>query len=133
MMRATLLLALVALATVTRAATLSVGPPALDAYLLGSQFPPALEADPGSADRAFVACSEGGLISQRCPGVILLRTAPGEALAQLGSAYLLPGNLNCSESSPFLVPRLGGFSLEPQPGSTRGWLTTSSCELLSRL
>ena len=44
-MRAVLLLAFV-VASGAHAATLSVGPPAVDAFFVQSQFPPALEADP---------------------------------------------------------------------------------------
>jgi hypothetical protein len=104
-------------------ATLSIGAPASDALNLDSLFPPALEAHPADPDRALVGLSENG------PGVVGVRIAPGLPLTEVGTPYLLPGNLNCTESSPFLTPRLGGFSLEPLPGPSRGWITTSSCEL----
>jgi hypothetical protein len=61
--------------------------------------------------------------------VFPLAIAAGEPLAELGPGYLLPANLDCSESAPFSTPRLGGFSLESGPGTTRGWVTTSRCEL----
>jgi hypothetical protein len=128
-MRPLLALLLLAAATGARAATLSVGPISLDTLPLCSQFPPALEAHPADGDRSFAARSEGGPCAQSGPGIVELRSAPGEALVGLGAPYLLPGNLNCSESSPFFTPRVGGFSLEPLPGPTRGWITTSACEL----
>lgn len=105
------------------AATLSVGAASTDRLLVDSFAPPALEPKPANADRAFVAASSNG------PGVFEIRTAPAQALAWVGAAYLLPGNLNCAESTPFNTPILGGFSLESGTGKTRGWISTSSCEL----
>jgi len=47
----------------------------------------------------------------------------------VGASYLLPGNLNCTESAPFTVPTIGNVGLERGTGVTRGWITTSGCEL----
>jgi hypothetical protein len=105
------------------AATLSVGSAAQDTLLVDAFAPPALEAHPTNADRAFVAASSNG------PGVFELRVAAAQSLAWAGAAYLLPGNLICDESAPFGTPILGGFDFETNPGSTRAWATTSSCEL----
>ena len=105
------------------AATLSVGSASTDTLLVNSFAPPALEAHPTNADHAFVAASSNG------PGVFEIRIAPGQSLAYVGAAYLLPGNLNCTESTPFNNPILGGVAFESGTGKTRGWITTSSCEL----
>jgi len=106
------------------AATLSVGAPATDTLLVDSFAPPALEAHPANADRAFLGVSANG------PGVFEIRTGAAQSIEYMGSSYLLPGNLNCTESAPFNVPLLGSVALESGTGNTRGWITTSSCELL---
>ncbi|MGH2898540.1 MAG: thrombospondin type 3 repeat-containing protein, partial [Solirubrobacteraceae bacterium] len=85
--------------------------------------PPTLETHPTNPDHAFVAASTNG------PGVFEIRIAPSQSLAYSGASYLLSGSLNCTESAPFNTPLLGGFSLERGTGQTRGWITTSSCEL----
>ncbi len=103
------------------AVTLSVG--SGDAFNFHAPSAPALEAHPTNPDRAFIADSES------LPGVWQLRIASGQSLALAGASYQLSANLNCSESTPFNVPRIGGFWLEPS-GPTRGWITTSSCELV---
>lgn len=103
------------------AVTLSVG--SGDTLNLQTFAPPTLEADPLNADHALVAVSSNG------PGVFEVQVKSGSALAFAGISYLLPGNLNCSESAPFTTPTLGGFSLEQGSGRTRGWINTSSCEL----
>jgi hypothetical protein len=110
-------------AGVLLAATLSVGAPGTDTLLVDAFSPPSLEAHPTNADRAFVAASSNG------PGVFEIRIATGQSLDYVGASYLLPGNLNCTESAPFTNPVLGGFQLERGTGTTRGWVTTSSCEL----
>lgn len=103
------------------AATLSVG--SGDTLLVDAFAPPALEAHPTNADRAFVAASSNG------PGVFEIRVAPSQSLDYVGASHLLSGSHNCTESAPFNTPLLGGFSLERGTGETRGWITTSSCEL----
>jgi len=103
------------------AATLSVG--SGDTLLVDAFAPPALEAHPTNADRAFVAASANG------PGVFEIRISPSQALDYIGASHLLSGSHNCTESAPFNTPLLGGFSLERGTGVTRGWITTSSCEL----
>jgi hypothetical protein len=113
----------VSLAGTLLAVTLSVGAPSTDTLELLTQFPPALETHPTNVDRAFVGISSNG------PGVFELRIAPAQSLDYTGVAYQFPGGFNCSESSPFNTPNVGGFSLERGSGVTRGWLTTSSCEL----
>lgn len=110
-------------AAVLLAATLSVGSAGTDTLLVDAFAPPALEVHPSNADRAFVAASSNG------PGVFEVRIAPAQPLAYVGASYFLPGNLNCSESAPFTVPTLGNFALERGTGVTRGWITTSGCEL----
>ncbi len=110
-------------AAVLLAATLSVGSASTDTLLVDAFAPPALESHPTDADRAFVAASSNG------PGVFELRIAPGQSLAYVGASYLLPGNLNCTESAPFTVPTLGNVTLERGTGASRGWITTSGCEL----
>jgi len=105
------------------AVTLTVGSTSTDTLTLNTFAPPRLEVNPTNPDRAFVAVSVNG------PGIFQLRIAPAQSLAYDGASYLLPGNLNCSESTPFTTPNLGGFSLEQGSGRTRGWITTSSCEL----
>ena len=105
------------------AATLSVGSAATDTLLVDAFAPPALETHPTNPDRAFVAASSNG------PGVFEVRIAPAQALAYVGASYLLPGNLNCTESAPFTVPTIGNVTLERGTGVTRGWITTSGCEL----
>jgi hypothetical protein len=113
----------VSLAGALLAVTLSVGAPSTDTLDLLTQFPPALEPHPSDPNTAFVGISSNG------PGVFGLRIAPAQALDYTGVAYQFPGGFNCSESSPFNTPNVGGFSLERGSGVTRGWLTTSSCEL----
>ncbi|HXZ86563.1 MAG TPA: thrombospondin type 3 repeat-containing protein [Myxococcota bacterium] len=103
------------------AVTLSVG--SGDTLNLQTFAPPTLEAHPTNPDHALVAVSSNG------PGVFEVQVKSGSALAFAGIAYLLPGNLNCTESAPFATPTLGGFSLEQGSGRTRGWINTSSCEL----
>ena len=110
-------------AAILLAATLSVGSAGTDTLLVDAFAPPALEIHPSDPDRAFVAASSNG------PGVFELRIAPAQSLAYVGASYQLPGNLNCTESAPFNTPTLGGFSLERGTGETRGWITTSGCEL----
>jgi hypothetical protein len=110
------------LASGAGAATLSVGPVGFDVFFF-EPFSPALEFHPADPDRAFIADAE------TLPGVVELRIAPGQPLAYGSVGYELPPNLDCSESAPFTTPRLGSFSLEPLPGPTRGWITTSTCEL----
>jgi hypothetical protein len=105
------------------AVTLTVGSTTTDTLNLQTFAPPDLEVHPTNPDRAFVAVSVNG------PGIFQIRIAPSQSLAFAGASYLLPGNLNCAESAPFGVPNLGGFSLEQASGRTRGWVTTSSCEL----
>jgi hypothetical protein len=105
------------------AATLSVGAPSTDTLLVDAFAPPAIEAHPTNPDRAFV------VTSNNAPGVFEVRIAPSQSLAYAGASYLLPGNLNCTESSPFNVPTIGGVALERGTGLTRGWIATSSCEL----
>ena len=105
------------------AITLTVGSSSTDTLNLQTFAPPALEVSPTDPNRAFVAVSTNG------PGIFQLRIAPTQSLAFAGASYQLPGNLNCSESTPFTTPNLGGFSFEQGSGRTRGWITTSSCEL----
>jgi len=112
----------VSLAGVLLAVTMTVTPPG-DALELFTTFPPALETNPTNPDRAFVGISSNG------PGVFELRIAPAQSLDYTNNQYVFPGGFNCSESSPFNTPNVGGFSLEKDTGATRGWLTTSSCEL----
>jgi len=102
------------------AVTLTVG--SGDTLLFGTTSAPGLEVSPADPNRAFIADSETD------PGIYPLRTATGQSLALVTPSYGLAGNLNCSESSPFNTPRLGGFWLEPT-GPTRGWIHTSACEL----
>jgi hypothetical protein len=103
------------------AVTLSIG--SGDSVLFDAPAPQ-IEGHPTNPDRAFVADADAD------PGVFQLRTAPAQSLALVSAStdYHLPAGLNCSESL-FNVPRIGGFWLEP-PASTRGWITTSACELL---
>jgi hypothetical protein len=103
------------------AVTLSVG--SGDAFNFQAPSAPALEAHPTNSDRAFIADSETQ------PGIWQIRVGSSQSVALAGSSYALSANLNCSESTPFTVPRIGGFWLEPT-GPTRGWITTSSCELV---
>lgn len=110
-------------AAILLAATLSVGSAGTDTLLVDAFAPPALETHPTNSDRAFVAASSNG------PGVFEFRISPSQSLAYVGASYLLPGNLNCTESAPFNTPTLGNLSLERGTGRTRGWITTSGCEL----
>ena len=103
------------------AVTLSVG--SGDTLNLQTFAPPTLETLPSDPNFALVAVSSNG------PGVFEVQVKTGSVLAFAGTSYLLPGNLNCSESAPFTTPTLGGFSLEQNSGRTRGWINTSSCEL----
>ncbi|MFI5315799.1 MAG: hypothetical protein ACHQ6T_08865 [Myxococcota bacterium] len=105
------------------AVTLTVGSSSTDTANLQTFAPPALEVSPADPNRAFVAVSVNG------PGVFQVRIAPAQSLAVVTPSYQLPGGLNCSESTPFTTPNLGGFSFEQGSGRTRGWITTSSCEL----
>ncbi len=104
------------------AVTLSLG--SGDTLLFDAKSAPALEAHPTNPDRAFIADSESD------PGVYQIRIAPAQSLAYAspGTDYHLPAGMNCTESL-FNTPRIGGFWLEPPP-ATRGWITTSACELL---
>ena len=102
------------------AVTLSVG--SGDAFPFATPAAPALEPSPANPDRAFVADSETE------PGIFQLRVATGQSVVLVGPSYGLTGNQNCSESSPFNTPRIGGFWLEPT-GPTRGWINTTNCEL----
>jgi len=111
------------LASAFLAMTLTVGSTATDTLNLQTFAPPDLEVHPTNPDRAFVSVSSNG------PGIYQVRIATSQSLAFAGASYLLPGNLNCTESSPFTTPTLGGFSLEQGTTRTRGWITTSSCEL----
>jgi hypothetical protein len=106
------------------AATLSVGSAATDTLLVDTFAPPALETHPTNPDRAFIAASSNG------PGVFEVRIAPTQALAYVGASYSLPGNVNCTESAPFNEPTIGNVALERGTGVTRGWITTSNCELV---
>jgi hypothetical protein len=105
------------------AATLTVGAPGTDTIQV-VPFPPGLEAHPTNPDRAFVAASQGG------PGVYQVATTPGSALAYAAPHYLLAYEAaSCFVSPNQLVPTIGGFGLEVGTGLTRGWITTSVCEL----
>jgi len=100
------------------AVTLSVG--SGDAYDFDSPAAPAIEAHPTNPDRAFVADSES------FPGIWQIRIAAGQSVALSAPSYQLSANLGCS--APFSVARIGDFWLEPS-GPTRGWISTSGCEL----
>jgi hypothetical protein len=103
------------------AVTLSVG--SGDSFNFQSPAPPALEAHPTNPDRAFIADSEAD------PGVFQLRITAGQSLALPGPNYHLASSSSLGCSAPFSTPRVGGFWLEPT-GPTRGWITTSFCELV---
>ena len=63
------------------------------------------------------------------PGSSSCASRPAQSLAYAGAARIVPGRLQLQQSAPFTTPNVGGFSLERGSGVTRGWLTTSSCEL----
>jgi len=111
-------------AAVLLAATLSIGGAHAPNTLQVVPFPPGLEQHPTNPDRAFVAASQGA------PGVYQVRTAPAEGLAYTAPHYVLAYEApHCVVNSVQLVPTVGGFSLESGTAQTRGWLTTSVCEL----
>ena len=103
------------------AVTLVPGTEQNDVFALDCFAPPALEVHAADPNVAYAACSEGDQ-----PGVVPIRIRPGLPLDFTGSDYLLPANLECSESF-FPTPRIGNLSLEP--ALLRGWLSTSNCEL----
>jgi hypothetical protein len=113
----------VSAAAVLLAATLTVGSASMDALQV-VQFPAGLEAHPTDPNRAFVAAPVGA------PGVYQLQMTPGQPLAYAGAYYVLAYEpASCFVNPVQLVPKAGNFSLERGTGETRGWLTTSVCEL----
>ena len=111
---------------------LQPGVEAVDTLPLFCPAPPAIEAHPFDPDLAFVSCAAV------VPGVFGIGITPGVALDFADPVYILPANLNCSESlancgdpTGFDFGTLGNLYLDPMDGSlTRGWVTTSNCELV---
>ena len=94
------------------AVTLTVGARRRDTLELFTQFPPALETHPTNADHAFV-----GISTQRPRGVRDPDRAGAVARLRRARPTQFPGGFNCSESTPFNTPNVGGFSLERGSGS----------------
>ena len=106
------------------AATLTVGAASSDTLQVVAFAPPALETHPTDSNRAFVAASSNG------PGVYQLQMTAGQPLGWAGAYYVLAYEpASCFVNPVQLVPMLGNFALERGTGETRGWITTSICEL----
>ena len=106
------------------AATLSVGAASTDTLEVFTFAPPGLETHPTDPNRAFVAASNNG------PGVYQFQMTPGQPVGWAGASYELAYEPPaCVVQGVTLVPMLGSFALERGTGETRGWITTSICEL----
>ena len=106
------------------AATLTVGAASSDTLQVFTFAPPALETHPTDPNRAFVAASSNG------PGVYQFQMTAGQLLGWAGASYVLVYEpSSCVVGQSQLTPILGGFVLERGTGETRGWITTSICEL----